>query len=226
MIRLGLSAVCLAGLLASGVTAACTSNLLIDDFTLWTSGVNNLDWENGDDGTMEWIAASPGQVVFVPRGDDSYFYESFDCQQAVTNGYGGIQFTVEGPAGASLAVELQTKENCDNGREGPYKSSYNIVSDLTGQRQAIKLPLQGFDNDPNYDAIIAIVWSGFEDTGEQWSIGNVTLICGDPGTGTSPPQTTGKAHGANEIDDTSDLHRSHHIFRRHVPVSHVLKPAH
>lgn len=48
MVLDGLFAVCLAGLLAaSGVRAACTSNLVIDDFTLWTSGVNNLEWQNG-----------------------------------------------------------------------------------------------------------------------------------------------------------------------------------
>jgi hypothetical protein len=39
----------LAGLLtAAGVNAAnCSSNLLVDNFTKWTSGVNNLDWQNG-----------------------------------------------------------------------------------------------------------------------------------------------------------------------------------
>jgi hypothetical protein len=38
----------LAGLLTvTGVNAACLSNLVIDDFTRWTSGVNNLDWQNG-----------------------------------------------------------------------------------------------------------------------------------------------------------------------------------
>jgi hypothetical protein len=38
----------LAGLLTvTGANAACSSNLVIDDFTRWTSGVNNLDWQNG-----------------------------------------------------------------------------------------------------------------------------------------------------------------------------------
>jgi hypothetical protein len=38
----------LAGLLtATGANAACSSNLVIDNFTRWTSGVNNLDWQNG-----------------------------------------------------------------------------------------------------------------------------------------------------------------------------------
>jgi hypothetical protein len=38
----------LVGLLtASRANAACSSNLLIDNFTKWISGVNNLDWQNG-----------------------------------------------------------------------------------------------------------------------------------------------------------------------------------
>jgi hypothetical protein len=38
----------LAGLLTAGTAnAACSSNLMIDNFTKWTSGVNNLDWQNG-----------------------------------------------------------------------------------------------------------------------------------------------------------------------------------
>jgi hypothetical protein len=38
----------LAGLLtAARVNAACSSNLVIDDFTTWLSGLNNLDSQNG-----------------------------------------------------------------------------------------------------------------------------------------------------------------------------------
>jgi hypothetical protein len=134
---------------------------------------------------MTAIAGSAGQVVFIPKDGNSYFYESFDCQQAVTNGYGGIQFTVQGPAGGSFALELQTVDSCSN-NNGNYKSSYNIISDLTGQRQTVTLPLEGFDNDPNYDAIVGLVWSVFSQNGVQWSIGNITLLCG----AVSGPQTT------------------------------------
>lgn len=38
----------LAGLwTASTANAACSSNLVIDDFTKWVTGLNNLDWQNG-----------------------------------------------------------------------------------------------------------------------------------------------------------------------------------
>jgi hypothetical protein len=126
---------------------------------------------------MTSIAAAAGQVIFVPKDENSYFYESFDCQPAVTNGYGGIQFTVQGPANASFAIELQTTDSCTNG-SGSHNHSYNIVSDLTGQLQTITLPLLGFDNEPNYDAIVGLAWAGFSQTGVQWSVGNIALVCG------------------------------------------------
>jgi len=39
----------LTGLCAASVASAatCTSNLIIDNFVKWTSGTNNLDWQNG-----------------------------------------------------------------------------------------------------------------------------------------------------------------------------------
>lgn len=141
-----------------------------------------------DDGSMTSITASAGQVNFVPKNDNSYFYESFDCQQAVTSGYIGIQFTVQGPAAGSFAFELQTTQSCTNA-SGSYTSSYETVSGLTGQRQTVTLPLQGFDNNPNYDAITGLVWAGFSRNGVQWSVGNITLVCGT----IAPGQTTSTA---------------------------------
>ncbi|KAK4099310.1 carbohydrate esterase family 4 protein [Parathielavia hyrcaniae] len=134
---------------------------------------------------MTAISASTGQVAFIPKDASSYFYELFECQQAVTNGYSGIQFAVQGPAGGSLAIELQTTGSCRN-YNGSYKRSYRIVGDLIGQRQTVILPFEGFDNDPNYDAVVGLVWSTFSQNGVQWSVGNITLVCGS-GRG---PQTT------------------------------------
>ncbi|KAK3687245.1 glycoside hydrolase/deacetylase [Podospora appendiculata] len=176
----------LAGLLAAAkVSAVCTSNLMIDNFVKWTTGTNNLDWQNGDDGSMTAIAASNGQVVFIPSNtNQSYFYESFPCQQAQSNGYGGLRFTIQGPAGASTGLELQTTANCNvtSGRN----SSYTIISGLTGQLQTVTLPLSGFDGTPNYDSIIGLAWSEFSVSDTQWSIGNITLVCGDV-SGSLPP---------------------------------------
>ncbi|AEO60543.1 carbohydrate esterase family 4 protein [Thermothelomyces thermophilus ATCC 42464] len=170
-----------AGLLAAtGVHAACSSDLVIDDFTTWLTGLNNLGSENGDDGTMTAIAASPGQVVFVPKDDGSYFYESFPCQQANTEGYNAIQFSVLGPEGGSFAFELQTTSSCDD-EVGVYNSSWTEVGDLTGERHTITLPLEGWDDSPNYDGIVGLTWSTFSENGIQWSVGNVSLVCGGGG---------------------------------------------
>ncbi|KAL2190513.1 carbohydrate esterase family 4 protein [Thermothelomyces heterothallicus CBS 203.75] len=170
-----------AGLLAAtGVHAACSSDLVIDDFTTWLTGLNNLGSENGDDGTMTAIAASPGQVVFVPKDDGSYFYESFPCQQAITEGYSAIQFSVLGPERGSFAFELQTTSSCED-EEGVYNSSWTEVGDLTGERQTITLPLEGWDDSPNYDGIVGLTWSTFSENGIQWSVGNVSLVCGGGG---------------------------------------------
>jgi peptidoglycan/xylan/chitin deacetylase (PgdA/CDA1 family) len=141
---------------------------------------------------MTAIAASAGQVVFIPKDDGSYFYESFECQQAVTNGYGGIQFTVQGPAGGSFALDLQSTGSCSDS-SGNYNSSYNIVNNLNGQLQTITLPLEGFDNEPNYDAIVGFVWESFSQTGVQWSVGNITLVCG---TVSAPSSTSGNMKNA------------------------------
>ncbi|EAQ87185.1 hypothetical protein CHGG_03804 [Chaetomium globosum CBS 148.51] len=176
----------LAGLVAAtGVNAACSSKLVIDDFTTWLDGVNNLDSQNGDDGTMTAIAAAPGHVDFIPKDDGSYYYESFECIQAITEGYNAIEFTVQGPAGGSFAFELQTTASCSTSQEGSYNSSWNIVTDLTGQRQTVTLPLEGWEDSPNYDGIVGLVWSTFSQTDVVWSVGNVTLLCGGGGSGES-----------------------------------------
>ncbi|KAK3319243.1 glycoside hydrolase/deacetylase [Apodospora peruviana] len=182
----------LAGLLAATQVRAqqCTSDLVIDDFSKWTAGTNNQDYLNGDDSTMTSIAASAGQVIFIPKADGSYFYESFPCVQAQTRGYGGLRFTIQGPAGSQVSLELQTTTSCN---ATDHTSSYNIVTGLTGQLQTLTLPLLGFDNNPNYDAIVGLVWSEFSKTNVQWSIGNITLVCGavaGPTGATSLPPTS------------------------------------
>jgi len=165
--------------------AACTSNLMIDNFVKWTAGTNNLDYQNGDDGSMSSIAASAGQVVFVPKDGSSYFYESFPCIPAESSGYTGLQFSLQGPQGASFALELQTATSCD--AADTWKSSYNIIENLTGSRQTVTVPLIGFDNEPNYNAVTGLVWSVFSKTNSQWTVGNISLVC--DGTGSQPVTT-------------------------------------
>jgi hypothetical protein len=64
----GLFTMCLAGLLvASRASAACTSNLVIDDFTKWTSGVNNLDWQNGGESESAVNIVNTAQLTGTGR---------------------------------------------------------------------------------------------------------------------------------------------------------------
>lgn len=149
---------------------------------------------------MTAIAASPGRVVFIPKDDDSYFYESFPCQQAASEGYTAIEFPVLGPEGGSFAFELQTTFNCD--QEGSYNSSWTEVADLTGEWQTITLPLEGWDNEPNYDGIVGLVWSTFSENGIEWSVGNVTLVCG------------GGGDGGGDDDDEGEQSSSRHLRAR------------
>jgi len=135
---------------------------------------------------MSAIAASGGQVSFIPKDSNSYFYESFPCQAAVTNGYGGLRYTLQGPAGATHAIELQSTSGC-NSNETNYKSSYYVVEGVTGQRQTVTVPFVGFDNDPNYDSIVGLVWAVFSAPNEIWSVGNITLVCGSVD---GPPATS------------------------------------
>jgi hypothetical protein len=132
-----------------------------------------------DDGTMAYITSSPangGSVTFVPKTQESYFYESFVCRAAATEGYNAISFTLTGPVGGSVAVELQTKATCSDTN---YTSSYNVLSGLTGTRQQITLPLDSFVEAGNPNAVVAVVFSEFISDGiGAWSIGNIQFVCG------------------------------------------------
>lgn len=140
---------------------------------------------------MTAIAATPGYVVFTPKADDSsYFYESFACQPAITDGYNAIEFTVVGPADGSFGLELQTLSSCSD-ETGAYNSSWNFVEGLTGERQTINLPLKGWDDAPNYDAIVGLAWSTFSENEVNWSVGNVTFVCAAAETEPAPePEPT------------------------------------
>jgi hypothetical protein len=126
-------------------------------------------------------AASGGSVTFVPKTQDSYFYESFDCRAAATEGYGAISFTLQGPVNGSVAVELQTQTTCS---DTTHTSSYNVLSGLTGARQQFTLPLDSFADGVNPNAVVAVVFSEYISDGvAAWSIGNIQFVCG-AGTGT------------------------------------------
>jgi len=75
-----------AGLASQTVNAACSAPLKIDDFSKQSSNQNSLGEWTSDDGSMSSISASAGVLSFKPKAG-SYFYETFPCQAASTNGY-------------------------------------------------------------------------------------------------------------------------------------------
>jgi hypothetical protein len=137
---------------------------------------------------MQYIttsAANGGSVTFIPKTQESYFYESFVCRQATAEGYGAISFTLQGPVGGSVAVELQTQANCS---ATTHNSSYNVLSGLTGGRQQFTLPLTSFEEGVNPDAVVAVAFSEFIFDGvAAWSIGNIQFVCGAGSTDTVGP---------------------------------------
>jgi peptidoglycan/xylan/chitin deacetylase (PgdA/CDA1 family) len=121
---------------------------------------------------MSSISASNGVLSFKPKSG-SYFYETFPCQAASSNGLSGLQFTIKGPSKGSVVVELQTKTSCST---GTYKSYYTQITGLTGNTQTVTIPFTEFSG-ANANAITGIVWSGFSSTTTTWQLSSVQFAC-------------------------------------------------
>jgi peptidoglycan/xylan/chitin deacetylase (PgdA/CDA1 family) len=124
------------------------------------------------------ISATDHILSFTPK-DDSYFYETFPCQAASRIGFSGLQFTVRGPKGGSLRLELQSVPSC--GAQVSYTSKYTRVSDLTGETQIITLPWTSWPG-ADGNAIVGVVWYGFSGSNFTWEVSNVRFVCGEAPT--------------------------------------------
>lgn len=137
---------------------------------------------------MSTISASGGVLSFKPKSG-SYFYETFSCQAASSNGYNSVQFTIKGPAGGSATLEIQTQSSCS---ATSYTSYYTQVSSLTGSSQTITVPLSSFSG-ANANAVTAFVWSGFSSTTATWQLSNIQFGCGGTAaSSTKAPSSTSK----------------------------------
>jgi hypothetical protein len=135
---------------------------------------------------MQSISATSGKLKFTPKSDgSSYFYETFTCIAASTNGYNALVFPLKGPAGGSLTVEIQTSTSCS---AMAYTSKFYTLSGLTGSTQTVTIPLSSF-NGANLAAIKAFLWSGFS-TG-SYELGQTSFVCksGGGSGGANPPHT-------------------------------------
>jgi peptidoglycan/xylan/chitin deacetylase (PgdA/CDA1 family) len=173
-----------AALLAEKVSAACSSNLVIDNFSQWSSNSNSLGSWTSDDGSMTSISASGSKLVFTPSAN-SYFYETLPCTAASTEGYDAISFTFKGPAGGSAMLEIQAKASCE---DATYASSWVQINDLTGSSQTIEIPLSDFSG-INANGVTGFVWSTWSSTDPAWELGNIQFVCtgGNNPTTTTPP---------------------------------------
>ncbi|TPX15046.1 uncharacterized protein E0L32_004876 [Thyridium curvatum] len=164
----------LAAIFVAGVNAACSKDLLIDDFSNFVSSTNSLKDATSDDGTMASIGVNNGVLSFVPQSSDSYYYESFPCVQAKSQNYGGLTFNLKYPPGSSFTLEIQTKANCN---AADYKSEWFLIEGLGGTQQSITLDLRVFA-ESNLDAIVGFVWASWSPVNETWSLSNVHFTCG------------------------------------------------
>ncbi|KAJ1327462.1 peptidoglycan-N-acetylglucosamine deacetylase [Microdochium nivale] len=176
---------------ATAVHAACSANLLIDNFATFSSNkLNSLGSFTSDDGSMTSISASANTLTFNPKAS-SYFYETMPCQAASTNRYTALQFSVTAPKDATFMIELQSKAACS---DAAYKSVYFTVTGMTGSKQTVTIPFSSFPG-ANLNGITGFVWSGFSKTGAQYQLSNVNFVCSPTTTLTSatsaPPAPTG-----------------------------------
>ncbi|KAI6084869.1 hypothetical protein F4821DRAFT_165601 [Hypoxylon rubiginosum] len=171
----------------------CTAHLLVDDFTGWESGENNLAGATSDDQTMNATSTEGGILTFTPNNiDASYIYEQFDCLDTVASGYDSLSFNIKGPEAASVSIELQTVSDC--GAEA-YESFYYTVDGLSGSLQTINLQLDSWTG-ANLNGVVGILWYGFSagmtGTDNEWQLDNIQFLCLDVPApeDPAPPETT------------------------------------
>ena len=147
---------------------------------------------------MSSISASGGILSFKPKSG-AYFYESFACQQASSNGYNSVSFSVKGPAKGSLTLEIQTKASCS---ATSYTSKYVSVTGLTGSTQTVTIPLSQFSG-ANANAITSFVWSGFSSNTATWQLSNIAFGCGSSSGASSTVRVSSAAPSSSAIRSSS-----------------------
>ncbi|KAH8762198.1 carbohydrate esterase family 4 protein [Hyaloscypha sp. PMI_1271] len=163
----------LALLCAGTVQAACTTNLLIDNYANFANNLNSLGQWTIDDGTTTNLKADVAnkKITFTTTAS-SYFYTTFACEKATTDQYNAITFPIKGPAGAKFTIELQTSASCST---TAYTSYFTTLTGITGLTQTYTVLLSAFTG-ANLNAIDSIVFESFSING-AWEIGQTQLVC-------------------------------------------------
>ncbi|KAI4287731.1 MAG: hypothetical protein L6R35_003010 [Caloplaca aegaea] len=224
-----------ASLLSSGAQAACSQDLVIDDYSRYSTNTNSLGVWTSDDGSCTALRAdTENKKINFGSNANCYFYTNFPdpCLKASTEGYNGLSFSVKAPAGgASMLVEIQTTSTCS--ASAVVKSSYFTVSGLTTNTQTVNIPFTQWAG-ANAASIKSFVFASFSTTSGTWEIGPTNLVCGTASGGsssvkvtsttkpsstseasTSPSRTTSAAPGSCTdllIDDWSSQSRLTFLF--------------
>ncbi|TVY78501.1 Peptidoglycan-N-acetylglucosamine deacetylase [Lachnellula suecica] len=163
------------------VQAACSTNLVVDNYSNYANNLNSLGQYTSDDGTCTNLKADVAnkRITFTSTAS-SYFYTTFTCEQATTDEYNAITFPTKGPAGAQFAIELQTSSTCST---NTYSSYFTTLSGVTGTTQTYTVPLSAFSG-ANVNAIRGFVFQAFSKNG-AWEIGQTQLVCANQQSTTS-----------------------------------------
>ncbi|OAA68339.1 Glycoside hydrolase/deacetylase, beta/alpha-barrel [Niveomyces insectorum RCEF 264] len=152
--------------------AKCNGDLQIDNFANFASLTNSQNSPASDDQSMASISAANNVLKFTPRDGNSYFYESFPCVQAKSQGYGGLQFTITYPAGTDFTLEAQTRTSCNAAN---YTSEWFTISGLSGTQQVVTLDLNVYETS-NLDAITGFVFASFSKVG-AYTLSDLRFVC-------------------------------------------------
>lgn len=188
---------CLSSLICTAA-AACSSNLVIDNYTKWSTHTNSLGEWTGDDSSMTSISKSGTKLLFTPKTDgSSYFYTSFACIDTATLGYNAITFPIKAPkAASSLVLEIQTSVGCT----AAYTSRYYVVSGLGTTTTTVTVPLSKFGT--GSVATTAFLWSSL--TSGAWELGETSFVC-SAGTTTGIVASTSTTSSTKASSSTSTV---------------------
>lgn len=151
--------------IASLVSAACKTPLLIDNYTnISTTGTNAVGGYSSDDGTCTSKSGASGVLSLVPGSLKCYFYTTFPNtkpEDAVGGGRGSLALSVAPPTtNWSFLINMKSWNGTN------LVDSYTRVAGANTGNQSIAIPLSSFNGPdvPNLRNIRSFVFESFSST--------------------------------------------------------------
>ncbi len=157
---------------------------------------------------MNNFRTDPDGCTFNPTDASGLIYHYF-CVTPQTSGYGSVQYSVTGPGGSSLTLQLQVASSCN---ANIFQTLNYTVSNLNGSMQNITVPLSSLGS----QSITRIAWTGFT-SNQQWVMSGIYLTCGalgpssnappvsTPASLSSPPSSSAKVSSSSSAKSSSTL---------------------